>query len=95
MYSICRIWRMHQPGEQVTALGTPAVPEIALVCRLARRVEVTRVEPGKASFLDACAAGASLEEANAAATGVDPDFDIRRSLAGFVQSGTIVGLASP
>ncbi len=66
------IWLAHQDGAPGDALETLAWrPAAALVTRPAASVMVRCLEPSAITFLQACAAGASLGEAAAAAAGAD------------------------
>lgn len=91
-----RIWQAHQPGrDDAFDVEPQAGPDRALVHRPHLRVEVAALDPAPYAFLDACAAGASLDEATRAAQALDRAFALETALIGWVRDRVIAELRLP
>jgi hypothetical protein len=77
------------------AVDPQAGPERALVHRPLYRVEVAALDAAPFAFLEACAAGDTLDRATRAAVDVDPAFVLDAHLAGWVRERVIVELRLP
>lgn len=90
-YPILRIWEISQPsfsGDQTVDLN--AGEDRLLVIRRSRVVEMERLSAGEFVWLDALASQRPLEEAHAAATRIEPQFDLAACLQRHVLSRTLV-----
>jgi hypothetical protein len=87
-FPMVTIWAMNA-GELPAAAIADWSPEDALVVRPHLVVEVLRLPPGGAVFLDALAAGETLSAAAEAAMAADPAFDLSANLAGALSAGAI------
>jgi Putative DNA-binding domain len=93
-FSIVTIWEAHPPGGPGATIDG-SVAEDALVVRPDLHVEVRRLEPGGAAFIEGLLSGASFGEAARKAGSEDPGFDLVKSLAGLITGRMIVGLDPP
>ncbi|TCL70348.1 DNA-binding domain-containing protein [Rhizobium sp. BK251] len=85
-HPVVTIWAMNA-GELDVAPIDPWTGEDALVVRPHMLVEVHRLPPGGAAFLQALAKGATLAAAAEGAVLAAPEFDLSTNLAGLIQSG--------
>ncbi|HSV19451.1 MAG TPA: DNA-binding domain-containing protein [Casimicrobiaceae bacterium] len=91
-----RIWQAHQPGQgEVSDVDPAAGPDRALVYRPHFRVEVAALDHAPYAFLEACAAGASLDEATRAASALDGAFALETPLVGWVRDRVIAEIRLP
>lgn len=90
-YPAVLIWAMNS-GEAEPAPLTAWPAEDALVVRPHMLVEVHRLPPGGAVFLQALADGLTLGCAVEAALGDAPAFDLSQNLAGLIRSGGFISL---
>ena len=74
-FAIVSLWAAHQGTLDIGEVD-PLTPEDALVVRPRLDVEVSRLMPGAAGFLQHLASGKRLGEAAAAAIGAHPAFDV-------------------
>lgn len=88
-HPVVTIWAMNA-GEMPLAPIETWQGEDALVVRPAMTVNVHRLGPGGAAFLETLFAGRPLGDAVDAAATADPRFDLTRNLAGALQSGAFV-----
>jgi hypothetical protein len=93
-YPVITIWQLAmREGENETA-RLPADGEDALVVRPALEVEVRRLPPGGAVFVQALVDGQTLLDAAQTASSEAPAFDLEANLAGLMTNGLIVSLAA-
>lgn len=92
-YPIVTIWEAEiaEPNG-VAGISTP---EDALVARLDLKIEVHRLPPGGAVFVQLLMSRATFREAAEKAALADPGFDLVTSLSALLGRHLIVGLASP
>lgn len=95
-HPIVTIWAMNA-GEAELGPVDDSVAEDALIARPHLGVEVRRLPPGGAAFLDALKSGTTLGEAAQSAVSADDAFDLTANIAGLISSGLAVGItaASP
>ena len=74
-FAVFSLWAAHQ-GKLDIGEVDPFTPEDALVVRPKLEVEVSRLPPGAAGFLNHLASGERLGEAATRATGACPAFDV-------------------
>lgn len=91
-WPLVTVWAMNS-GEAPLGPVDFGVPEDALVLRPALTVVVHRLPPGTAVLLAALAAGDTLAEAAATASGATPGFDLTAALAVVVGTGITIGIA--
>ncbi len=90
-FPVLTIWKAHQvPDPPVVDLD--AGGEQVLVIRPALEVELHGLGAADYRFLDACAGGATLEQAAEAVLAGDAAFDLQESLLGFFAAGLITGV---
>ena len=94
IYPVITIWERAAGDGEKEAARLPEDAEDALIIRPALEVEVRRLPPGGAVFVQALAGGATLMDAAAQALEGDTAFDLEQNLAGLISSGAIAG-ASP
>jgi hypothetical protein len=87
------IWAMNA-GEMAFAPIEDWRSEDALVVRPQMIVEVLRLPPGGAVFLNALMQGATLAKAAGEALSLDADFDLSANLAGALQAGAFTGFST-
>jgi len=87
------IWAMNA-GEMAFAPIDDWRGEDALVVRPEMTVEVHRLPPGGAAFLEAIFGSATLADAVGAALAAAPDFDLSANLAGALQAGAFTDLST-
>ncbi|MCF6368881.1 HvfC/BufC N-terminal domain-containing protein [Rhizobium halophilum] len=85
-FPVVTIWAMNA-GEAPVAPISDWTPEDALVIRPHLTVEVLRLPPAGAVFLDALAAGGPLADAAEAGAAAHPDFDLTATLACALSGG--------
>lgn len=90
-HAIGTIWQAHQ--EKVVKVGSVAMPEHVLVTRPAFDVELRIIANTDAVFAAALLAGATMDEALAAAQAIDPQFDFGRCLVGLASSGAFAAFS--
>ena len=93
-FAIVTIWEAHS-GPRRHGLIDGSTAEDALVLRPETEVNVRRLEPGGAAFVERLLSGASFGEAARNAGSEDPGFDLVKSLAGLITGRMIVGLDPP
>lgn len=93
-FAIVSLWAAHQ-GLLTLAEVVPESPEAALVLRHELTVEVIRIAPAAARFIEALRAGHPLGAAAGAALATDAGFDLGGSLGLLLQKSAITGLSSP
>ncbi len=91
-HPVVTIWAMNS-GEMPVAGIEDWQGEDALVVRPQMVVEVHRLPPGGAVFLDALARGIPLSGAVRDAMSAAPDFDLSANLAGALQAGAFTSLS--
>jgi hypothetical protein len=91
-YPIVTIWEAHFAGQQGPV--TSSRPEDALIARPDLEVEVHRLPPGGAVFIDCLMSKATFREAADKAAVADPRFDLVTSLSMLLSHHLIVGLNS-
>lgn len=87
-YPAASIWAAHQtPG----AVNVPEdwQPERTLVYRPGMEVRLLPLDAGEFFFVEALGSGATIDAAGVAALGVDPAFDLGRSLVSLIEAGTV------
>ena len=90
-FPIFEIWRVNQPGysgDQSVDLDTG--DETVLLTRPGYEVELRRLEPDDARFLQRLTGGDSLERATEAAVELAPAFDLELALAKYLAPGALV-----
>ncbi len=92
-FPVMRIWQAHHGQGAIEDVDLAAGPDRLLVRRDAEVPAIERLRDGDFAWLDALAAGASLEVALRHATGADPEFDLGRALGAHIASGAIARLA--
>jgi hypothetical protein len=85
-FPVLTIWAMNM-GDAPVATITDWTPEVALVTRPYLTVEVLRLPPDGAVFLDALLAGRTLADAAEAAAAAHADFDLAANLTGALRAG--------
>ncbi|MEM8643687.1 MAG: DNA-binding domain-containing protein [Pseudomonadota bacterium] len=90
-YPVITIWELTVRDGEDEPVRLPAGGEDALVLRPALQVEVRRLPPGGASFIEALMAGDTLQDAAVEAASHEPAFDLAANLAGLMRSGALVG----
>jgi len=93
-YPVVTIWSMNA-GESVLAPIEDWSGEDAVVSRPRLDVEVRRLPPGGAAFLDAIVAGATLGDAAQSAAADHGEFDLAANLAGLISAGLATELHFP
>lgn len=95
-HAVVSLWAAHQPEAPPAALAAVAVDaaEAALVLRVGLSVEIHRVAPGTAEFIETLRQGRTLGEA-AEQAAADPDFDLATALNLLLRSGALVRLTTP
>jgi hypothetical protein len=91
-YPIVTIWEAHVTGQQGPV--TSSRPEDALIARPELEVEVHRLPPGGAVFIQCLMSKAMFREAADKAAVADPRFDLVTSLSVLLSCRLIVGLTS-
>lgn len=88
-WPIASLWDSARAG-----LDLPAelawVPEGVLIVRPEAQVESAAASPADCAFLDACAAGATVESAAAAALAAEPQANLAAMLAGLLLRGALI-----
>lgn len=89
-HPVVSLWAAHQMDEPVAFLGAMdlAVAEAALVLRPGLDVEIARIEPGAAEFIDRLRQGIAFGEAAGTAT----TFDIAATLGLLIRHDAIAGV---
>ena len=82
------------PADLLDAYGLPADGEDAMVVRPGLEVEVRRLPPGGATFVQSLIEGATLSEAAERAAAETPAFDLKTNLAGLMTSGAIISASA-
>ena len=91
-FPVMRIWQVHQTdGDRSVDLDAGA--DHLLVRREGDVPVVARISPAEFAFLDALQEGEPLGAAVASAIAVEANFDLGRSLGGYVADGTVARLA--
>lgn len=90
-YPVITIWELAARESEKEPAKLPEDPEDALIARPALDVEVRRLPPGGAVFIQALADGAKLMDAATQALDDAPAFDLQANLAGLMTSGAIAG----
>jgi hypothetical protein len=85
-HAVMSLWAAHQ-GHLDLSQVDPFEPEDALVIRPGLEVEVTRLRPGEAAFLDRLGSSDTLANASAAAFAAAPAFDMPTALHTVIKSG--------
>ncbi|MBI2718412.1 MAG: putative DNA-binding domain-containing protein [Rhizobiales bacterium] len=85
------IWRMNTGDDEPALVDLASGGEDALIVRPAAEVEVRRMPPGGAEFVEQLAAEASVGEALRAAARCDEEFDLAANLAGLFEAGALTG----
>ena len=87
-HPVLSIWEWNQQDGGTEGKEIPDAPESILIARPAQDVEMRRLPPGGAGFLDALAAGSPLGEAAAAGAGSE-GFDLTQNISGLMESRII------
>jgi hypothetical protein len=87
-YALVSLWGAHQGDDAEALLQSidPLQPESALLLRQDQAVQVLRVEPGAAQFIEQLLQGASFAEA----VGTDTPFNLAAALEILLRGGAIV-----
>ena len=92
--SILRIWQDNRPQTQTPPpLDGPGTGPHVLVVRPEHEVETHAIAEGAFTFVLALKAGLTLEQAAAAAAGLEPDFDLRKALITQLTWSTLTGFS--
>ena len=91
-FPVVSIWQMNVDGGTPHAIDIDANNEDALIARPYAEVEVRRIAPGAAAFIDALDKGASTVDATTTAFADDARFDLSGTLSMLIATGAIVGL---
>jgi hypothetical protein len=90
-YPVLAIWRTNREDTEVKQVALDAGADALLILRPALDVEVRRLPPGAATFIDALAQGQPLAEAAAIASAQSDHFELHKVLAGVISAGAISG----
>lgn len=90
-HPVVTIWAMNSGALDLAPIE-PWTGEDALIVRPHMLVDVHRLPPGGAAFLQALADGATLSEAAEAASVSTAEFDLSANLAGLLQSGAFTAI---
>ncbi len=90
-FAIFSLWAAHQGALDIGQVD-PAGPEDILIVRPGQDVEVTRLGPGAAMFLEALRAGMCLGRAAEIVAGIVPGFDLTAALHVVIASGVATSL---
>ena len=88
-YAAQTVWEMNA-GESEAAPADWSVAEDTLILRPDMTVDVRKVPPGGAEFIDALASGQPLGQAAGRAVAADEGFDLAGNLAGLISAGAVV-----
>jgi len=95
-HPVASIWFAHQGCDTEAALkDLPGHGEDALVTRPEADVEIRRLPPGAAVFIEHLVAGKILGEAADSAANATPDFDAATAIGGLFESGAVLDLDCP
>ena len=92
VYPVDRIWAAAQPGASADTVELASGGACLLVLRQPDDAGFVVLSVGEASFLDALAAGRTLEEAAAMALSTDPAFDLSPAFARLLALGAFAAL---
>lgn len=93
---IASIWFAHQDCEAGVDLSSlPQGGEDVLVTRPHAEVELRRLPPGAAKFIEALKDGAALGEAAESASEFCEDFDMATAIGGLFEAGAVMELSMP
>lgn len=90
-HPIVTIWAMNSGAMELAPIE-PWAAEDALVVRPHMLVEIHRLPPGGAIFLQALVCGTSLSDAAETAAAAAAEFDLSANLAGLLQSGAFTAI---
>lgn len=91
-FPIVTIWTMNRSGD--VAPVDMKIAEAALVTRPAMDVQVRRLPPGGAAFLEALSSGETLGEAAEKAVADNAGFDLAGNISGFLQAGVFTRIVT-
>jgi hypothetical protein len=91
-FPIVTIYELHAETRDPPQTKLEAEAEDALVLRPDLDVEIRRLPPGAATFIETLRDGRSIGEAAAAAFETAPSFDLEANLAGLMTSRAIIGV---
>jgi len=95
-HPVASIWFAHQGcGTEAALKALPRHGEDALVTRPEVDVEIRRLPPGAAVFIEHLVAGKSLGEAAELAANASPEFDATTAIGGLFESGAVLDLDCP
>ncbi len=89
-WPVDRIWRANLPDSAETTVDLAAGGARLAVCRRGEQVVLDALEPAPWALRAALAGGRSLEEAAAAALGLDPGLDLAAALRALLEDGTLI-----
>ncbi|MDT4878428.1 hypothetical protein FQZ97_1140260 [compost metagenome] len=87
-YAIASLWAAHQGLLEIASVD-PAQAECVLILRHGLEVEVNRIGPGAAVFIQGLGVGIPLGKAAGAALAIEPGFDLGTTLARLLAGGAI------
>lgn len=94
-YPLVAIWQMNIDAEGPGYIDLHAHGEDAYIARPHAEVEVRRLPPGAAAFIEALAAGHRISDAFDTALADDSRFELSHTLAALIHGGAIIGWTQP
>lgn len=91
VFPVVDIWQANVESGHSETIDLDAGGEDALVARPEAEVEIRRLPPGAALFIEALRAGLPIIEAMERALSVNPGFNLASALRGLIEAAVIVG----